>query len=451
MLLIFIVGCNTTIDKQKEPSDTIPPASQRNGDAQQGREYLLYGDYIGSGIPKNVYDSYFGPTSSNPLERSGEAATIPYAFNIFEAPNGVEVVGGINCFGCHTNVVDGEFYIGVGNSFSDYTRDESGSYALLNSQIANDYGMDSPEWEAYKNLGESSTQIGEHIVTPFAGVNPAFSLEEAAVQYRNPQTLIRGDEKQFELGNPGATDTPPWWHIQKKNALYYNGVGRGDLAKLIMQICVVGVWDTEHAANIEAHFPDVLAYLKEIAPPQYPFDTDHSLVQTGADVFAEHCTQCHGTYGTNETYPNRLISLEEVDTDPKLALSYIRNPGFLSWLQESWFAQEPYPAQFIAQEGYMAPPLDGIWVTAPYLHNGSIPNLYTLLDSSTRPAFWRRDFESSTYDHDNVGWPYEELDGPFDKQTYNTTRSGYSNKGHTYGDKLQESERTALIEYLKTL
>ncbi|MAA80231.1 MAG: hypothetical protein CL916_13335, partial [Deltaproteobacteria bacterium] len=88
---------------------------------------------------------------------------------------------------------------------------------------------------------------------------------------------------------------------------------------------------------------------------------------------------------------------------------------------------------------------------APYLHNGSIPNLLTLLDSDTRPTFWRRNFESSAYDYESVGWPYEEIDGPFDKQTYNTTRSGYSNSGHTYGDILSDEERFFLVEYLKTL
>ena len=450
MLWLLFISCTEQKEEPKS-TDQIPSSEQRNGDPERGKEYLLYGDYIGSGIPKDVYDGYFGPTSFNPLGRTGPSASIPYVFNLFDAPNGVEVVGGINCFGCHTSVVDGEFYIGVGNAFSDYTQDESGNYAFLNNQIASDYGTDSPEWEAYRRLGESSVQIGEHIVTPFAGINPAFALEEAAVQYRNPSTLLREEEPIFELGSSGASDTPPWWHIQKKNALYYNGVGRGDMSKLIMQICVVGVWDTDHAVQIDENFPDVLAYLMDIQPPSYPGEIDEVKALEGEQLFAQHCVQCHGTYGETETYPNRLITLDEIGTDPKLAKAYINDPGFLTWLQDSWFAQEPYPATFIAEEGYIAPPLDGIWVTAPYLHNGSIPTLSALLDSTKRPAFWRRDFESSEYDHEAVGWPYEETDGPFDKQTYNTTRSGYSNVGHTYGDGLSSVERDALIEYLKTL
>ena len=36
------------------------------------------------------------------------------------------------------------------------------------------------------------------------------------------------------------------------------------------------------------------------------------------------------------------------------------------------------------------PPLDGVWATAPYLHNGSVPTLEAVLKSSDRPALWQR-------------------------------------------------------------
>lgn len=99
----------------------------------------------------------------------------------------------------------------------------------------------------------------------------------------------------------------------------------------------------------------------------------------------------------------------------------------------------------------MAPPLDGVWATAPYLHNGSVPTLRALLESSTRPRFWRRDFDSSVYDKEAVGWPYETLDSAEDAATYDTTQTGYGNLGHTFGDPLTATERVAVIEYLKTL
>ena len=111
--------------------------------------------------------------------------------------------------------------------------------------------------------------------------------------------------------------------------------------------------------------------------------------------------------------------------------------------------------------GYQAPPLDGIWATAPYLHNGSVPTLALLLDSSKRPARFKRppstDFEH--YDRANVGWKFETFSdrperphrapGPLLSTT--PSRFGLGNGGHRFGDRLDDGERSDLIEYLKTL
>jgi len=101
--------------------------------------------------------------------------------------------------------------------------------------------------------------------------------------------------------------------------------------------------------------------------------------------------------------------------------------------------------------GYIAPPLDGIWVTAPYLHNGSVPTLEALLNSDLRPKYWSRDFDKPEYDYQKLGWKYTKEEKPGGKTVYNTDLPGYGNYGHNYGDKLKEKERKAIIEYLKTL
>ena len=65
--------------------------------------------------------------------------------------------------------------------------------------------------------------------------------------------------------------------------------------------------------------------------------------------------------------------------------------------------------------GYQAPPLDGIWATAPYLHNGSVPTLAALLKSSTRPAAVHAGPPrptSRTTTRDNVGWKFEPVAAP---------------------------------------
>lgn len=95
---------------------------------------------------------------------------------------------------------------------------------------------------------------------------------------------------------------------------------------------------------------------------------------------------------------------------------------------------------------YKARPLNGIWASAPYLHNGSVPSLHALLlPPASRPA--RFSVGRWEYDPKNVGYV---SDGqvPF---VVDTTVSGNGNGGHEYGTKLSEEDRWALVEYLKTL
>jgi mono/diheme cytochrome c family protein len=467
--MIFLLACQSSehdsaIQKNKTSDPwVLERMEQREGDPAKGYEYLLYGGYIGSGVPKDIFYQFFGTSSSNILDREGESANIPLPFNLFETPNGVEVIGGINCFGCHSSSLNGDLVIGLGNAFNDYTRDDGSAYTALSVLIKNTYGEDSAEWESYYRLGESSEIIGPHIVLPFYGINPAMALEEAAVSQRDPETLLLQSNSVFDVTSQTiGSDVPPWWHVKKKNALYYNAVGRGDFSRLIMQICVVGVWNTEHASQIDSNFPDVLAYLESIEPPVYPNEIDETEAEQGAAIFAQHCSDCHGTYHVDpnqETYPNKLIPVEVVGTDPYLAQGYQQNPGFLEWLQTSWFTKGEQSAYFVGVDGYIAPPLDGIWATAPYFHNGSVPNLEQLLNSQIRAPYWKRNFGSSAYDMENVGWPvesvtaeeYESLTQEEKYSVYNTTLDGYSNQGHTYGDILSDEERKSLLVYLKKL
>ncbi len=97
--------------------------------------------------------------------------------------------------------------------------------------------------------------------------------------------------------------------------------------------------------------------------------------------------------------------------------------------------------------GYKARPLNGIWATAPYLHNGSVPTLIELL----KPAANRRKtfhVGSQEFDPANVGFKDDET-----KPVFDTTADGISNsnKGHEFGAELSDRERRDLLEYLKSL
>ena len=252
-------------------------------------------------------------------------------------------------------------------------------------------------------------------------------------------------------------DVPPWWRMAKKNAMFYVGGGRGDHARIMMTSSTLCVDDVEEAAAIDDEFGHVRAFIRSIEPPAWPWDLDVPLAEEGQSVFETHCATCHGTYGEASTYPNLLIPAVEVGTDPSLALGASQfGARFIEWFEASFYGET---ADLLPHAGYVAPPLDGIWATAPFLHNGSVPTLAALLDSSTRPTYWRRSFDSNDYDVEGVGWNYMilaygkegEVNETLRKQLYDTTRFGYDNGGHLYGDALSPSDRYALIEYLKSL
>lgn len=115
-----------------------------------------------------------------------------------------------------------------------------------------------------------------------------------------------------------------------------------------------------------------------------------------------------------------------------------------------------------ADEGYVAPPLNGVWATAPYLHNGSVPAIDDLLDYESRVEridagayAWTADPQS--YDHERVGLAARFVDRDEadrregDHRVHDSRRRGAGADGHEFGAALSASERRAVVEYLKTL
>jgi hypothetical protein len=98
-----------------------------------------------------------------------------------------------------------------------------------------------------------------------------------------------------------------------------------------------------------------------------------------------------------------------------------------------------------ARVDYKARPLNGIWATAPYLHNGSVPSLAELLK---RPAERVKSFHVGSQEYDPVKVGFK--DDP-NQPVFDTTADGNSNAGHDYGGQLNDTERKDLLEYLKSL
>ena len=103
--------------------------------------------------------------------------------------------------------------------------------------------------------------------------------------------------------------------------------------------------------------------------------------------------------------------------------------------------------------GYANQPLDGIWLRAPYLHNGSVPALRDLLEPSTnRPSLFYRGYD--VYDPKRLGFVSDLKDEKGRKFfAFDTTKPGNHNVGHEgreYGTELSAQEKDAIVEFLKT-
>ncbi|MCU0387194.1 MAG: c-type cytochrome [Chitinophagaceae bacterium] len=433
------------------PAGTVPiPAhKQFPGNAEKGFTYLTEGDYLKSGIPVNLFKQAFLAGSGKPdLGRQGDNKGVPYDFTVITAPNGAKV-GAPNCMFCHAQTWGDSVIIGLGNSLSDYSLPQQAAMAMAETALKL---MNEKDRAAATNFIRAGKTTAPYLTTASKGVNIADRLTAVLAAHRDPKSFVWRNEPGLALSKEVIpTDVPAWWLLKKKNAMFYSGFGRGDFPRFLMAANLLTVTDTAEAAEVLTHFDDVLAYIYSIKPPKYPKPIDQDLASKGKPLFDKNCAKCHGKYGADENYPNLLVPLEIIKTDSALVESNFSSPQFLDWFRQSWFRTGERKADLVPFKGYIAPPLDGVWITAPYLHNGSVPNLETLLNSKTRPVYWERSFDKPEYDYEKVGWIYKEHEKQINKSTYNTTLRGYNNHGHTFGDKLNDIERKAVIEYLKTL
>lgn len=439
----------TRVDHAAWKTQVLSPTPQiLTGNPDSGFYYLTQGAYLGTGLP---YDLLKKRIERNPekFARKSKLAT-PYGFAVFESDQGVKVMNG-TCFSCHAGAIDNEVILGIGNSLNTTQTNLTLPSKLMNWNVRRKYRRDSATIESFDEFGKYFSLMAPFIHTNNPGVSPAARIAESCMRYRNPEDLTYTSEAQYEVRTYNlASDIPALWHLQKKNALYYTGVGRGDFTKLLFQASVLGIKDSTSARAAQEKFVHITAWIRSLEPPKYPKAINSQLAAQGKSIFQKKCKGCHGSYDQPETYPNKVVALDVIGTDPLYA-SYAMDSKIVDWYNKSWFATSDPVSWFEPVNGYMAPPLDGIWATAPYFHNGSVPSLYEVLNSKARPKYWKRSKDSKDFDWKNVGWDYKNKNRNGSKLTYDTTLQGYGNQGHTFADSLADSDRWALIEYLKTL
>jgi mono/diheme cytochrome c family protein len=417
--------------------------------------------YVSCGIPYELFQAarpLLGDFAGLPAlpGRTGHNALVPYNWTAHVSASGAEIVS-LNCLECHAGSFDGELVIGLGRADVDYTQDLGqlfGGIAVPEIPI--------PGLDELTRFVQRYQVLGPQIVMYTVGTNPADEVAVILASHRDRDTLAWHDEEALPVPDLVApVDTPPWWRTKKKNGLFYNGMARGDHRGTMMFASSLCTDSVDEAESILAYFNNVRAFIASIEAPAYPFAIDEQLAGEGLAVFAQNCAGCHGTYGASDdedTYPNLIFDVDFVGTDPLVA-SFADASPLISWFNESTYGETTQLVTDDPLVGYTAPPLDGIWATAPFLHNGSVPTLALVLDSAARPEVWKRvDYDSTNFDEDALGWPFVEVGYSWDdapegerKLVYDTSKLGHWNTGHTFGDHLSEVERAAVLEYLKTL
>lgn len=461
-------GTGTTGEEGLPPGpwdlgEPIPPGDEPGGDPAAGYWALLNEGYVSCGVPWAIWplaEPLLGDfTRGAPLPgRTGKNAEVPYNWTVHTPASGVEIVS-LNCLECHAGKFNDELIVGLGVADMDFTTVPMGSLVENLPLIPWPGGI----------LGEVNKfvaryqAVGPAIQMLTVGTNPADMLAIKLAAHRDVDTLEWSQEPLVDTPQYMAPiDTPPWWRAKKKHGLFYNGMARGDHRGTMMFASSLCTDSVPEAEKIMSYFNNIAAYIKSLEPPAYPYAIDQALAAEGEPLFVANCSGCHGTYAAvpeDETYPNLIFPTDVVGTDPAVVDAGIEADYMVEWFNASYYGSitqlvvdDPFP-------GYTAPPLDGIWATAPFLHNGSVPTLELVLDSGARPAVWQReDWDTTHFDQDALGWPFKSLPYGQDeapaaekKFVYDTSKPGHHNTGHVFGDHLTPAERRAVLEYLKTI
>jgi mono/diheme cytochrome c family protein len=457
------------------PLEAANLVEQRTGDAVRGRMLLLDNGtadapYLSCGVPRRLLDlasllgvDVFGD-AVRLSERGRGNAALPYDLSYATTRTGVQVVT-TNCLLCHASKLGGELVIGLGNPNLDFTGAET-TFGL--PPVARDLlaltlnANERAELQRFSRVSDAAASMGKPATR---GLNPADVMFGVLAAHRDANTLQWRTE-----ADPNArldvdlvfSDVPAWWNLHRRDRMFYSGFGRGDHARIMMSAALMCLEGSDEAAAIDSYFPDIAAFIMSLRAPKYQAVAhraiDAARTVRGRDLYVANCASCHGD-SERDIDPLPSVSADEVGTDPAYAFkSSQQGDGaiayFFDFFNRSWYGTHGAAGQLVREErpAYSPPPLDGVWATAPYFHNGSVPTLDAVLDPALRPTIFRRSFKPEEYDFERLGWPFEEVAAKAgDTTVYDTTRETYRNTGHAYAAGLSSDERRDLLEYLKTL
>lgn len=308
--------------------------------------------------------------------------------------------------------------------------------------------------------------------------------------FNSPKPLLgfRMD-KAHERELTGNADFPSVWNQRARKGMWLHWDGNNCSVDERNLSAGFGTGATPATIDTELVLRTADWLWEDAQPLPFPKERiDESRLAEGERLYGEYCASCHGTRDapyrpeSGETFVGSVTPIEKIGTDRWRLDSYTPE---LAKAQGSIYAGFPtngeeacqayfenvcevggdddeyrrlrnmcYPARFThfrKTNGYANAPLDGIWLRAPYLHNGSVPTLRALLAPERRPSVFYIGYD--VYDYENVGFVSSGPRAAAEGWRYDTSARGNSNRGHEgaeYGTMLTDEQKDALIEYLKT-
>lgn len=249
-----------------------------------------------------------------------------------------------------------------------------------------------------------------------------------------------------EDGIVGTVDHPSVWNQQLRAGHSQHWDGNNNTYRernIAVAISIAG------GAEVDINSINrVSDYLWTLPSPKFPFPINTALAKKGEAIYESQCAECHAPKGAQS---GKVVPIEYIGTDRG------RLDSFSEALVERIKALTPkdtayvdYYRPFHKTNGYVNGILDGIWLRGPYLHNGSVPSLWDLLQApELRPEVFYRG--SDILDPEKVGFASAGQGVEKTGFRYDTRVKGNGNGGHLHGTKLSEADKRALLEYLKTL
>jgi cytochrome c553 len=255
----------------------------------------------------------------------------------------------------------------------------------------------------------------------------------------------------------GTADMMPLWNLHRRDGMAFSWDGLGtDLREMVQSAALASgasrKWLDGDYASWDSTDPKAMSSLRRVTnyigglpAPKYPLAIDAGLAAAGAVTYEAACANCHKVGGART---GKVIPLAEVGTDRHRLDMWTANAA--SAANALGDGHDWKFKTFRKTAGYIAAPLDGIWLTAPYLHNGSVPTLADLLEPpAARPrTFWRG---YDLYDATRLGFVAQGAEAERAGTRLDVTRPGNGNAGHAWGTDLTPEQKRALLEYLKTL